>query len=76
MTGASLKAFRESRKLNQTQFAARVGIGRRTLINYENDADRAVPLVLALACRAFGDSLPPIGPEDYEETAPKASDAA
>jgi len=59
MTAASLTALRKRLKLSKTAFAEKIGIGRRTLGQYEAE-ERPIPLTVALACAAIAFGLPPI----------------
>lgn len=60
MTGAALKAFRESRSLSQQAFADLIGCSKKALGAYE--LDRAdVPKLIGYACAAVAAGLQPIG---------------
>ncbi|GAC1042269.1 helix-turn-helix domain-containing protein [Rhizobium sp. No.120] len=59
MTAASLTALRKRLNLSKTAFAEQIGIGRRTLGQYEAE-ERPIPLTVALACAAIAFGLPPM----------------
>ncbi|NTG07246.1 helix-turn-helix domain-containing protein [Rhizobium rhizogenes] len=59
MTASALTALRERLKLSKTAFAEKIGIGRRTLGQYEAE-ERPIPHYIALACAAIAFGLPPM----------------
>lgn len=59
MKADSLTAFRERLKLSQAAMAQKLGVGRRTLGQYES-GERPIPLTVALACAAIAFGLPPM----------------
>jgi transcriptional regulator with XRE-family HTH domain len=59
MQAASLTALRKRLKLTKSAFAIKLGIGRRSLGQYEAE-ERPIPHYIALACAAIAFGLPPM----------------
>jgi DNA-binding XRE family transcriptional regulator len=59
MKAASLTALRKRLKLSKSAFALQIGVGRRTLGQYEAE-ESPIPLTVALACAAIAFGLPPM----------------
>jgi DNA-binding transcriptional regulator YiaG len=59
MKPGSVTALRKRLKLSQRAFAKALGVGTRTLSNYET-GKTDVPLYVALACAALAFGLPPM----------------
>lgn len=59
MKTETLLDFRRRLGLSQTKFAERLGIGRRTLGQYER-GESEIPETVALACAALAFGLPPM----------------
>lgn len=51
MTGADLRAWRESERLFQREAAWMIGIAERTWREYEAATDKPVPVYVARSCR-------------------------
>lgn len=60
MTGASLKAWRQRHKYNQTAAAQLLGCSRTSIKNWELAPERELPRYVALACAAISYGLEPM----------------
>jgi len=60
VTGASLLAWRSRHNYTQTAAALALGCARQSVINWEKQTERTLPMYIALACAAISHGIGPM----------------